>query len=58
MFASRSRACTSSRAGFDDVEGKTCWPENGERMDLEEEDDLTTRGVGTNVEELERVGVG
>ena len=57
-FASRSRAWTISSAGFDVVDGKTCWPEDGDFVDLAEDDDLTTCGVGANVEELEAVGAG
>lgn len=57
-FVSLSRAWMISSAGFEDAEGKTCWPEDGELVDFDEEDDLTACGVGANVEELEAVGAG
>ncbi len=58
IFAIRSRACTISSAGFEDAEGKTFWAEDGELVAFDEEEDLTTCGVGANVEELENVGAG
>lgn len=57
IFPILSRACTISSAGFDVVEGKTCCPEDAEPVEFDEEDDLTTRVAGANVEELDNVGL-
>lgn len=58
IFANRSRACTISSAGFEDVEGNSCWPENGELVDFSDDAERTTCATGANVEECEAVGTG
>jgi hypothetical protein len=57
-FASLSRACTISSAGFEEAEGKTLWLDEGDSVDFDAEDDLTTCGLGAKVDELEAVGAG
>ena len=57
-LASRSRACTISKAGFDEIEGTTCLPDEGEFAGFTAGDDLTTCGIAVNVEECEYVGAG
>jgi hypothetical protein len=57
-FVSRSRACTINNAGFDDGDGNICGPKDGDRVDADEEEDLTICGVGAKVEEFENVGAG